>query len=414
MDSGAAATPSEAAALGNYNVLIADEGNDRLLIVSPRKQILWTYRFHGTRDGADDAFFTDHGKQIIVNLEHTQFIEKIDVVKQKPIWQYGKFGYPGSTGQMLYFPDDAYQMPNGNIVVADIRNCRIIEISPDKRIVRQAGRTGDCSGAPGTLRSPNGDTPLTNGNMLVSQIENHTLSELGKNWNTLWSLKLPILYPSDPQPTQKGNIIVAGYTKPGNIIIIRRDGKVLWSYRAVNGGPLDHPSLAEELPNGNIIANDDRNHRVIVIDRKTSRIVWQYGVTGVSGTAHGYLREPDGLDIIPVGSALQAPAPAVTASLSPAQIHSVGAVTWHAAQYRGKLVRMRGYLLRRHNGYILFSDEPRGAVSAHDLPVVGPGVETMRPGLHYLLTGRFVKGGLNASNHNPYQLVLTAQPQDIS
>lgn len=304
MDAMAAATPSDASALGNYNLLIADEGNGRLLIVTPQKKILWTYHFHGVPpgQGADDAFFTDHGNQIITNLEHGQFIEKIDIAKRKPVWQYGHLGYPGHLDGKLYFPDDAYQMPNGNVIVADIRNCRIISISPDKQITRQAGQTGNCSGTAGTLRSPNGDTPLSNGNMLVSEIQNHTLTELDANWQPMWTLKLPIRYPSDPQPTQDGNIVVAGYTNPGKIIIIKRDGKVLWSYKATNGGSLNHPSLAEQLPNGNIIATDDLNDRVIVIDPKTNRILWQYGVSGVEGQRHGYLQEPDGLDIIPAGA----------------------------------------------------------------------------------------------------------------
>ncbi|MDE2464841.1 MAG: hypothetical protein KGO02_14130, partial [Alphaproteobacteria bacterium] len=131
----AAATPHDAAALGHFDVLIADEGNNRLLIVSPQKEILWEYHFHGTREGGDDAFFTDHGRQIITNLEHAHFVEKIDIAQKKPVWQYGRLGYPGSTGEKLYYPDDAYQMPNGNVIVADIRNCRIIAISPDKQIV---------------------------------------------------------------------------------------------------------------------------------------------------------------------------------------------------------------------------------------------------------------------------------------
>ena len=390
MDQSALATPGDAKALGNFDVLIADEGNNRLLVVSPQKKILWTYTFHGTREGGDDAFFTDHGKQVITNLEHSDFIEKIDVAQHKPVWQYGHLGYPGWKNQKLYYPDDAYQMPDGNVIVADIRNCRIIMIAPDKHIVDQAGRTRDCSGTAGTLRSPNGDTPLSNGDFLVSEIDNHTLAELGPDWKKKWAIQLPILYPSDPQPTADGNVVVAGYTNPGAIIIINKDGTVLWKYQAVNGGPLNHPSLAEELPNGNIIANDDDNHRVIVIDPKTNRILWQYGVTGVAGSAHGYLHRPDGLDIIPASDTVAAPSPAkaiarvsekgagTTASAhtdpspSAAPVHSVGAVTWHAKHFAGQVVKIRGYLLRHRKGYILFSDEPTGAVSRHDLPVIGP------------------------------------------
>lgn len=301
LDAAAAAMPSDASALGGYDVLIADRGNARLLLVSPAKQILWEYHFPDAPggEGADDAFFADSGRSVMTNLEHGQVIRKIDIATKTVAWDYGTLGHKGATPGMLNFPDDAYQLPNGNIMVADIRNCRILEIAPDKSIVRQAGRTGDCSGRPGTLSSPNGDRPLPDGHVLVSLIQGHALVELDAAWKEVLRLTLPIRYPSDPQPTMDGNIIVAGYTNPGPIIEIARDGHVLWTYAPQKGGTLNKPSLAAELPNGNVIATDDLNARVVVIDKATSRILWQYGVTGIHGSKPGYQHIPDGLDIIP-------------------------------------------------------------------------------------------------------------------
>jgi len=299
LDARAAAAPHDASALGGYNVLIADRGNARLLLVSPQKKILWEYHFHGVSQGADDAFFADGGKSIITNLEHGQIIEKIDIASGKPVWTYGDLGQKGAQEGRLDYPDDAYQMPNGNIMVADIRNCRILEITPDKKIIRQAGRTGDCSGRQGTLAAPNGDRPLANGDVLVSEIRGHKLMELDAAWKPKLQFTLPIRYPSDPQPTANGHIIVAGYTNPGQIIEVDRQGHVLWRYQPGKDGGLNRPSLAEELPNGNVLATDDLNQRIVVIDKKTNRILWQYGVNGVRGAKPGYLHIPDGLDIIP-------------------------------------------------------------------------------------------------------------------
>lgn len=301
LDAAAAAMPSDGSALGGYDVLIADRGNARLLLVNPAKQILWEYHFPDAPggEGADDAFFADNGKSVITNLEHGQVIRKIDIASSQVTWDYGTLGHKGAGPGLLNFPDDAYQLPNGDIMVADIRNCRIIEIAPDKSIVRQAGRTGDCSGRPGTLSSPNGDRPLPDGHVLVSLIQGHALVELDAAWKEVLRLTLPIRYPSDPQPTRDGNIVVAGYTNPGPIIEIARDGHVLWTYAPQKGGTLNRPSLAAELPNGNIIATDDLNARIVVIDKATSRILWQYGVTGIHGSKPGYLHIPDGLDIIP-------------------------------------------------------------------------------------------------------------------
>jgi hypothetical protein len=108
-----------------------------------------------------------------------------------------------------------------------------------------------------------------------------------------------------------------------------------------------------------------------------------------------------------IGASLLADAASATA---PAL--KVGAVTWHAAKYAAKDVRIMGFVLARDPGYILFSDEPNGSISAHDLPVTGPGITDMMDGKRYLLVGRFVKGGLQATNGNLYHLELTAPPVD--
>jgi len=295
----AMAAPVDTTPLGGYNVLIADRGNNRLLLVSADKKILWEYDFPGLppRSGADDAFFADNGKSVIVNLEHQQVIEVIDRATKAVTWQYGTLGRRGSAPGLLDYPDDAYKLPNGDVITADIRNCRIIEIAPDKHIVRQAGVTGRCDSRAPMLASPNGDKPLPNGHVLISTIGDRSLTELDENWQPILKLSLPIKYPSDPQMTAAGNFLVSAYTNPGRIIEITRDGKVVWDYSAQGDGLLNRPSLAMELPNGNILANDDLNHRVIVIDKATKKIIWQYGVTHQPGSADGYLSIPDGLDI---------------------------------------------------------------------------------------------------------------------
>ena len=292
--------PSDASALGGYDVLIADRGNNRLLIVSPEKRILWEYRFTDIppHSGADDAFFADGGRSVVTNLEHQQVIRVIDIATKAVTWEYGVLGHEGSAPGYLRFPDDAYKLPNGDIMVADIRNCRILEIAPDKHIVRQAGRTHDCSGRKGALASPNGDTPLPDGHVLVSTIRDHAMVELDPAWKTTKKIALPIAYPSDPQPMQNGHYLIASYTKAGEIIEIDGDGNVVWRYRPRPGGRLNRPSLAIELPNGNILATDDLGARVVVIDKASHRVVWQYGVTGHPGGGAGHLHIPDGLDII--------------------------------------------------------------------------------------------------------------------
>jgi hypothetical protein len=118
----------------------------------------------------------------------------------------------------------------------------------------------------------------------------------------LWSIQAPVGYPSDPQPLPGGRVLLADYSSPGHVLIMDRQGRVLWRFgRASGRDRLDHPSLAMALPNGDVAVNDDYRHRVVVIDPRTNQIVWQYGHPDVSGTAPGFLNTPDGMDFIPAG-----------------------------------------------------------------------------------------------------------------
>jgi hypothetical protein len=92
-------------------------------------------------------------------------------------------------------------------------------------------------------------------------------------------------------------------------------------------------------------------------------------------------------------------------------VHKVGAVTRHAAKFIGQDVTMRGYLLARESGYILFSDEPGGRIGRYDLPVTGAGIEGIVPGKRFVIEGTFLDHGLTASNGNPDHLELNQPPQ---
>ena len=104
-------------------------------------------------------------------------------------------------------------------------------------------------------------------------------------------------------------------------------------------------------------------------------------------------------------------AAAVYPAASAPTVHKVGAVTRHAAKFIGQDVVMRGYLLARENGYILFSDEPGGRIGRYDLPVTGDGIDKIVPRKRYVIEGTFLDHGLTALNGNPDHLELVKPPQ---
>lgn len=288
------------------HLLIADRGNNRLLLVNVHKRILWTYpssKAHAPPGGfyfPDDAFFTNHGTSIIVNEEQNEVVVRLTFPGGRLRWSYGHPGVYGSHPGFLHEPDDAYVLKNGQIVVADDQNCRVLFLSPAGTIVHQIGTTGVCQHQPPLdLGSPNGDTPLANGNILISEINGSWISEYTPEARLVWTVHLPIAYPSDPQQIGRDRYLVADYSSPGGIYEFTRSGTILWSYQVPSGpAMLDHPSLAERLPNGLLMVTDDYRDRIVVINPVTQSIVWQYGQTDLSGTKAGLLNTPDGFDLL--------------------------------------------------------------------------------------------------------------------
>ena len=288
-------------------LLIADRGNDRMILVDRHRRILW--RFPDARDRArgvklffdDDTFVEPGGKAIVSNEEDDQTIVSVNIKTHRLTHLFGTPGVKGG-GNLLDWPDDAYVLPDGTLTVADAYNCRILFIRAH-RIVRQIGRSGVCvHDPPRSLGAVNGDTPLKNGGVLVSEIKGSWIDEFDRHGKLVWSVQAPVGYPSDPQPLPGGRVLLADYSSPGAVVIIDRHGTVLWRYRPTFGwGELNHPSLAFMLPNGDIAINDDYGDRVVIVDPHSKRIVWQYGERGVPGSGPDRLQTPDGMDFVPLG-----------------------------------------------------------------------------------------------------------------
>jgi N-acetylneuraminic acid mutarotase len=291
------------------DVLVADHLNNRLVIIDPQGRIRWAFPRPGDLKAGqsfrvpDDAFFSPDGKYIIATQEDDQVITVISVATSKIVYRYGKPGTPGMGPNRVDNPDDALVLPGGDIIAADIKNCRIILINPPAH--RPAHVIGQSSNLcvhdpPRHFGSPNGAFPMTNGGYVVTEINGDWANGINLNGHVQWSTHPPgVFYPSDTTQVYPGCYLTVDYSYPGQVVEFTPRGKLLW-----RRGGLNKPSLAVSLPNGFILLNDDYNHRIVVINPANNHIVWQYGHTGRAGRAPGYLNDPDGLDLVPPDSLL--------------------------------------------------------------------------------------------------------------
>ncbi|HEY4927690.1 MAG TPA: hypothetical protein VIH95_00945 [Acidimicrobiales bacterium] len=287
-------------------LLIADRGNDRLLSLDTSRNVTWQYPSAamppppGGFYFPDDAFFIHGGTGIISNQEDNHTIVEIGYPSGKVLWQYGHPLQSGSAPGYLNQPDDAYLLKNGTVMVADASNNRILFISPAGQPTGQIGNGVAAHNPPISIDYPNGDTPLSNGDVLVSEINGSWVDEYTMAGKLVWTVHFPTVdYPSDPQQVSQNLFLMTDYNPPGEgkVLEFTRTGTIPWIYDVQAGDAmLKKPSLAERLPNGLIMVNDDYRNRVVVIDPSIDSIVWQYGITDQSGTTPGMLSIPDGFD----------------------------------------------------------------------------------------------------------------------
>ncbi len=305
---GTAGAPGAGSPYFGSKLLIADRGNNRMLLLDDTGKITWSYP--STTEPPppgpkgfyfpDDAFFIRKGTAIISNQEENETIVQIAYPSGKVLWSYGHPAQVGSAPGFLSEPDDAYLLKNGSISVADAQNCRVLVISAAGAVTSQIGTTGNCVHQPPTsMTSPNGDTPLADGNLLISEITGSWVDEYTPTGQLVWSTHVAVGYPSDPQQLGPDQYLMADYENPGAIVEFNRSGAITYSYQPASGpGMLNQPSLVEQLPNGAFMVNDDYRDRMAAIDPVTGALIWQYGVADHPGTDPGYLNTPDGFDIL--------------------------------------------------------------------------------------------------------------------
>ena len=84
------------------NLLIADRANNRVIEVTPDREIVWEFPRPGDLQPGqrfrwpDDAFYAPDGKSIVINEEEAHAIVLVDYASRRIVWQYGVSEHHGS------------------------------------------------------------------------------------------------------------------------------------------------------------------------------------------------------------------------------------------------------------------------------------------------------------------------------
>jgi outer membrane protein assembly factor BamB len=145
---GALNNPNSAELLPNGHILIADENNNRVIEITRAGQIVWEYN-----QGIKFAAFASrlpNGDTLIVDSGHSRILEVTDDMQK--VFQY--FTNRAHDSNAAPLPTNAVRLTTGNTAIADQFNHRAIIIDPSKGIVYQYGVTNVFGNGPGLLDGP--------------------------------------------------------------------------------------------------------------------------------------------------------------------------------------------------------------------------------------------------------------------
>jgi len=179
------------------------------------------------------------------------------------IWQYGRFGITGAGHDELNTPVQATWTPMHTILITDQANQRVIEVSHDKKVLWQYGTTGVAGARINQLNSPNsaGGTVsavafasrLSNGDTLITDSNNSRIVEVDPRDQIVWSYVTTAQPGGSPSPLpsrafrlKNGETLISDQFNH-RVFTIDATGQTVSQYGALNTPGYDADSAQHAL-----------------------------------------------------------------------------------------------------------------------------------------------------------------------
>jgi hypothetical protein len=272
---GSADTPAVA-----HRVLGQDRGH--VAIIGTAGQVEWEAPCPGT---SHDIALLPSGNILV----QTAANNVVEITPEKTIaWRWDARAVPGNNDGVEIH---AFQrLKNGDTMIAESGNRRIIEVSREGKIVREVPLTVE---HPNTHRDTRMARKLDNGHYLVCHEADATVREYDARGKVVWSYVLDLNnQPRTPNHDghgtevfgairlKNGNTLIAGGNN-NRVLEVNKQGKVVWTIERdeLPGIRLYWVTRLQELPNGNrIIGNTHAgtdNPQLFEVTRD-KKVVWSF------------------------------------------------------------------------------------------------------------------------------------------
>ena len=244
--------PHEVLELPNGHLLVADTSKDRIIEINyPNKDIVWSWepkQINWTQVNPNwdsdhyynnpitydfthinDVEFRNYGSwnaclisirnfDLVVEVNYTAEILGPSNNPANILWWFGDYRNYSLLNEQ-HNPD---YLSNGNIIVADSQNNRIIEVDKSTKEIVWTYEDG--------LRWPRDADELDSNRILITDCFNNRIIEIDKtSKEILWKYGKNMIIPYEADLLENGNVLISG-DYGGKVIEVNRAGKIVWQY----------------------------------------------------------------------------------------------------------------------------------------------------------------------------------------
>jgi PQQ-like domain len=268
----------------DYKVLAADRSTGKLAIVNAEGVVEWEF---ANKHDVHDLHLLPNGN-VLTHTSHTTVVEISP--KKEVVWKYEakpKDGYKGKVEVHAF-----QRLDDGNTMVAEGGNSRIVEVNQDGKIVKEIALKVAKS-------DPHRDTrmvrKLANGHYLVCHEGEGAVKEYDAAGKVVWEYKLDLngrkrsgghgpeghgVEVYGAVRLENGNTLIAGGNN-NRVLEVNPKGEVVWQIdqKDLPGITLAWVTTLQVLPNGNVIVGNchatDKNPQLIEVTRE-KKVVWTF------------------------------------------------------------------------------------------------------------------------------------------
>ena len=307
-------------------------------------QLLWHLPASGHRFGCPASLQRLPSGNLLIADEFCSTATEIDR-QGAVVWQFGKGKDPSKRLDRVSNPHDVQAQPDGQRLIADTRNHRLLAAGPDGPA--HSVDTGNVA-----LCCPTSISRLGDARLLICDAGNGRVLELDADRRVVWQFgeaaveRHALSFPRSVEWSGGGNYVVAD-TANDRVVQIQDGDLRVWP--TPDTAPLFWPRCARVTPSGSLLVADGRNSRVVELS-PSGEVLAELRQIAIDGGLP--LADPHDVQLLADGTLLL-----VDASLDLVAVASWGGqVHWWAGRGSGPDLRDPHSAQRLDDGSILICD----------------------------------------------------------